>query len=141
MAYEGPTFKSIFYNGHEIALKIRCTKSFQNSIFFDNLQCTYDMEIGRTLTRDEEVYIDKTYSKFSESEQMEIKKKLSEIRVGEIIPYYIQRYGFYEGHTMWRADPLAIAFIFGIKSLKELEMTFPGKLNEILFQHYISEGY
>jgi len=66
-------------------------------------------------------------------------KKPSEINVGEIIPYNIQRYGFYEGHTMWRADPIAIACIFGSKSPEEIEMTFPGKLNEILFKHYVSD--
>jgi len=139
MTYQGPSFISILYNGYEVVLNIRCTKCFQYSIFYDNLQCTYDMKIGRNLTQDEEAYIDKRYVRLPESQLAAIKMKLSEINVGEIIPYYIQRYGFYEGHTMWRADPLAIAFIFGIKSLEELEMTFPGNLNEILFQHYVSE--
>jgi hypothetical protein len=139
MAYEGPTIESIFYSGHEVTLQIRGTKAFQYSIFYDNLQCTYDMKIGRSLRGDEEAYIEKRYAKLPESAREGLKKKLSEINIGEILPYYIQRYGFYEGHTQWRADPLAIAFIFGMRSLEELEMTFPGRLNEILFKHFVSE--
>lgn len=139
MTYHGPTLESIFYGGQEVFLDIRCTKCFQYSIFYDNLQCTYDMRIGRNLTKDEESYIDNRYSGLPKSKQEALKKKLSEINVGEIIPYYIQRYGFYEGHTSWRADPIAIAFIFSIKSLEQIEMAFPGKLNKILFEHYISE--
>jgi hypothetical protein len=40
---------------------------------------------------------------------------------GEMHPFYIWRYGFYEGHTAWRSDPIAIAFIFGLKSIEEIE--------------------
>ncbi len=46
-------------------------------------------------------------------------------------PQYIMRYGFYEGHAGWRTDPIAIAFIFGLKSLSEIESSFPGRLHEI----------
>jgi hypothetical protein len=46
------------------------------------------------------------------------------------------RYGFYEGHTAYRADPVAIAFIFGLRSLEELEKIFPWKLYKILTTHY-----
>ena len=54
-------------------------------------------------------------------------------------PYYIVRYGFYEGHTEYRADPIAIAFIFGIRSLAEIEMAFPGTLREALTMHFSRE--
>jgi hypothetical protein len=42
------------------------------------------------------------------------------------------RYGFYEGHTFWRVDPVAMAFIFGFKSLEELDGIFEGKLDKVL---------
>ena len=53
--------------------------------------------------------------------------------------YYIQRYGFYEGHTDYRADPLAIAFILGLKSLPEIEQAFPGRLRDALARHFTEQ--
>jgi len=46
------------------------------------------------------------------------------------------RYGFYEDHTLWRADPIAISFIFGFKSLEELDVIFEGKLFKTLSEHF-----
>jgi len=46
------------------------------------------------------------------------------------------RYGFYEGHTDYRADPAAIARIFGLRSLEQIEAAFPGRLEEVLTQHF-----
>lgn len=51
-------------------------------------------------------------------------------------PQYIMRYGFYEGHTFWRADPLALSFIFGINSLEELDKTFEYRLPDIMSMHH-----
>ena len=68
-----------------------------------------------------------------------ILKKLSHIYTGEMLPYYIKRYGFYEGHTDYRADPVAIAWIFGLKSLEQIEAAFPGRLEEVLSQHFTPE--
>jgi hypothetical protein len=51
-------------------------------------------------------------------------------------PHNIQWYGFYEGHTGWRADPIAIAFIFGFRTLEEIESAFPGRLDEVLTTHF-----
>jgi hypothetical protein len=52
-------------------------------------------------------------------------------------PYYVMRYGFYEGHTDYRVDPIAIAFIFGLKRLEEIERAFPGELHKTLTSHFI----
>ena len=46
------------------------------------------------------------------------------------------RYGFYEGRTVYRVDPISIAFIFGLKSLEEIEAVFPGWLDEVLTMHF-----
>ena len=44
------------------------------------------------------------------------------------VPFYIMRYGFYEGHTSYRADPIAIACIFGLRSLQQIESwSMPGQ--------------
>ena len=53
-------------------------------------------------------------------------------------PYYVMRYGFYEGHTSWRVDPITIAFIFGLKSLDEIEAAFPDNLYEALTGHFVA---
>jgi len=63
-------------------------------------------------------------------------KRLAYIHTGEMVPYYIMRYGFYEGHTDFRADPIAIAFIFGLKSLEEIEDVFQGNLYKTLTRHF-----
>jgi hypothetical protein len=58
--------------------------------------------------------------------------RLGSVHTGEMAAYYITRYGFYEGHTDYRADPLALAFIFGLRSIQELEAAFPGALDATL---------
>lgn len=40
-------------------------------------------------------------------------------------PYYVMRYGFYEAHTACRADPTAIAVVFGLRTLEQIEAAFP----------------
>jgi hypothetical protein len=50
------------------------------------------------------------------------------------------RYGFYEGHTDYRSDPISIAFIFGLKSLEEIVDAFEGSLYTALTNHFIDEG-
>ena len=50
------------------------------------------------------------------------------------------RYGFYEGHTDCRADPIAISFIFGLKSIEKIESAFQGRLYEALTEHFTKEN-
>ncbi len=57
-----------------------------------------------------------------------------------MVPYYIMRYGFYEGHTSYRADPIAIACIFGLRSLQQIESAFEGRLSEVLTTHFTVES-
>jgi len=51
-------------------------------------------------------------------------------------PYYIMRYGFYEGHTDYRADPIAIAWIFGLRNLEQIEAAFQGRLDVVMKHHF-----
>jgi hypothetical protein len=53
-----------------------------------------------------------------------------------MVPYYIMRYGFYEGHTDYRADPIAIAWIFGLRNIEQIEAAFDGGLYETLTQYF-----
>ena len=70
----------------------------------------------------------------------ELVKRLSHIMTGEMQPYYVMRYGFYEGHTAFRVDPIAIAFIFGLRTLEDIEAAFPGILPDILIMHFTSQS-
>ena len=61
---------------------------------------------------------------------------LGSIHTGEMVPFYIMRYGFYEGHTGYRADPIAIASIFGLRSIEEIVNIFDNDLHSALFDHH-----
>jgi hypothetical protein len=66
--------------------------------------------------------------------------RLTRLRTGEMQPYYIMRYGFYEGHTEYRVDPLVMAVVFGLKSVTEIEKAFRGELDRVLTAHFTEEG-
>ena len=68
---------------------------------------------------------------------VELQERLSRFHFSEMAPYYIMRYGFYEGHTDYRADPIAIAYIFGLRSLEEIENAFPGRVYATLTDHFV----
>jgi len=59
---------------------------------------------------------------------------------GEMQPFYIYRYGFYEGHTSWRINPIAIALMFGLKPIEEIEAAFAGQLPRVLKQHFVRDS-
>lgn len=119
-----------------VYFKVLGSKGFQESIFNDEIKGSFQFDIRRDLTSEEQSFIEEKYSHLTKAQRDELIKILSSIHIGEMVPYYIMRYGFYEGHTGYRADPIAIAFIFGLKSLAEIESAFPGELYERLTKHY-----
>ena len=128
------------YNGKKIFFKASTTKGWQESIFNDEIYGGYHINIWRELDLKERDYINKKYS-FLNSEQMEeLLKKLSHIHTGEMEPYYVMRYGFYEGHTDYRVDPIAISFIFGLRNLEEIEDAFEGNLYKALTEHFTKKN-
>jgi hypothetical protein len=108
------------------------SRGWQESLFADEIQGMHRFEVWRELDAEEQALVNERYGHLSPSQRAQLLERLTRIRSGEMLPYYIQRYGFYEGHTDYRADPLAIARIFGLKSLKEIEEVFPGRLHEVL---------
>jgi len=52
------------------------------------------------------------------------------------VPFFVRQYGFCEGHTAYRADPAAIAFIVGLKCIAEIEPAFSGRLRAGLAGHF-----
>jgi len=124
------------YNGKKVMLKAHGTKGWQISIFQDEIQGSFDIDVRRDLSDEEKLFLKEKYPRLSTDQMCELIDKLSSIHFSEMAPYYIMRYGFYEGHTNYRSDPIAIAFIFGLKSLEEIENTFQKNLFKTLMNHF-----
>ena len=127
----------IMYEGEKIYLQWGGAKGWQQSIFNDNILGYYEIDIWRELSSQEIAYLNVNYSYLTDKQMNELKKRISHIHTGEMVPYYIMRYGFYEGHTVWRADPIAISFIFSIRSLSEIDRLLDHNLYSLLTRHYI----
>ncbi|MHC4165820.1 MAG: HEAT repeat domain-containing protein [Planctomycetota bacterium] len=130
----------ISYNGTKVFLKGEGTRGWQESLFEDEILGMYQFEVWRELSRSERAFLEEKYPHLSDEQMADFVKRLTRIHTGEMVPYYIMRYGFYEGHTDYRADPIAIAFIFGLKSLEQIEAAFEGRLYEALTQHFIRDS-
>ncbi len=128
-----------WYNGNKVTLGAESMKGWQTSIFLDEVQGRFDIDVRRRLTTAEKSFLRRKYPHLSETQMVELQERLARFHFSEMVPYYIMRYGFYEGHTAYRADPIAIARVFGLKSLEEIENAFPGKLHRTLVNHYTGE--
>jgi len=133
---DGPD--SLFYFNKRIRYAAPNCRGWQYSIFNDSIQgeCHLELEVG--LSSVEKSFIDQYYSFLSHDEKEDLIYKLTHLHTGEMAAYYIQYYGFYEGHTDYRADPIRLAFIFGLRSIRELHETFKENLYQRLCQHHPS---
>ena len=132
--------QSVLYYGKTVLLNAGDTKGGQRSIFEDGFDDgSFWIEISRDLEPREKAFLAERYRHLTSEQRDVMIQRLSSIRTGEMEPHYIMWYGFYEGHTAWRADPLAIAFIFGLRSLEELEKAFPGRLYDVMTKHFSRE--
>jgi len=128
--------KGFYYNGRLISVEAFDTKGGQLSIFNDSLEGAFHIKLWREPDKEELNYLNQHYGHLPAEEMKKLQELLSFINTGELEPQYIMRYGFYEGHTFWRTDPIAIAFLFGLKSLIELDSIFDHKLDVYLFGLY-----
>jgi hypothetical protein len=126
------------YNGCKVLMRAEGTKGWQESIFRDEVMGKFDISVDRSLTEKEKTLLKIWYPGLSAQQMAEMENKLSHIGFSEMLPYYVMRYGFYEGHTSYRADPLAISFIFGLRTLEQLEAVFKGNLYTVLTRHFIA---
>jgi len=131
------SIKSILYNGKAVLLDAADSKGGQLSIFDDGLEGAFWIKIRRELDAREKAFLEKNYAHLTPTQTEAFVKRLSCMTTGEMQPHYILWYGFYEGHTEWRTDPIAIAFIFGLRSLEEIEAAFPGQLYKLLTLHFV----
>jgi hypothetical protein len=91
------------------------------------------------LNESEKKFIEKNFDHLSKQQKDDFIERLTHLHTGEMSAYYIQRYGFYEGHTDYRADPIVLAYIFGLKTLEELYDAFDGKIYENIVNHHVSK--
>lgn len=129
----------VYYNHHLLNLKASSSKGWQISIFQDEIQGRYNIHIDRKPDLKETKYLNEKYANLTEEEFPEFMKQLSSLDFSEMLPYYILRYGFYEGHVDYRCDPIAISFIFGLKSLEEINAACNGDIYNTLKKHFISK--
>jgi len=129
---------SIFYFGKNIRFAAPNCRGWQYSLFNDSIQGECHLELEVALTEVEKSFINQHYSFLSREEKKDFIEKMTHMHTGEMVAYYIQYYGFYEGHTDYRADPITLAFIFGLKSIEELHDIFEGNLYKQLTLHFPS---
>jgi HEAT repeat protein len=126
----------IMYNGKKVCFKSRGGRGWQDSIFNDSIRGSYRLDIWRDLEPREQQLLDSAYPRLNPKGKKELVRRLSHIHTGEMVIPYIKRYGFYEGHTGYRADPVAISFVFGLRDLKGIETAFKGDLPGVLNRHH-----
>jgi len=131
---------SYWYHGREIHLRSQQTKGFQESIFNDEIKGAFEIELWRELDVGEWEFLNEAYAHLRTAEREAMIGRLTRLRTGEMEPYYIMRYGFYEGHTEYRVDPIALAMTFGLKPLTEIEKAFPGELHRVLTNHFTARA-
>ena len=132
----GGNIKGVVYNENSISLKFWGAKGWQESIFNDEVQGYWQIEMRRELGEEKETFLAELYPDLTEEEMVVLTVKLSYIHTGEMAAFYGMRYGFYEGHTDYRADPVSIASVFGLRSLEELEGAFENDLYRTLTDHF-----
>jgi hypothetical protein len=133
---ESMQLAALLYNGNEVDIKITGSRGWQESIFNDEILGTGHIEMWREMNGDELKFLDMNYSSLTESESKKLKQMLSSIHTGEMVFFYINRYGFYEGHTEYRIDPISVAFIFGLRSISEVHGAADGDLYHYFTTHF-----
>jgi hypothetical protein len=131
--------QAILYNDRTINLRFWGAKGWQESIFNDEILGYWEIEMWRELDDAERAFLSEHYANLSEQERSQMIRQLSYIHTGEMAAFYAMRYGFYEGHTGYRADPIAIAFIFGLRTVEQLDAAFSSDLPSALSRHHTSD--
>jgi hypothetical protein len=125
------------YNSKFVEVQAYDTKGGQQSIFNDGIMGAFHVKLWRQPDQHDMNLLKSAYGHLDKSRFDQMVQHLSFFNTGEMQPQYIMRYGFYEGHTGWRADPIAIAYIFGLVDLPDLLAIFEGDLDKVLLDHYI----
>jgi hypothetical protein len=128
---------ALMSHGRLVTLAARDSKGGQFSIFADGLEGAFTIEIDTDLTDAEKAFLRTRYPRLEAAAIEALAQSLTRIRTGEIQPHYVMWYGFYEGTTPWRADPVALAFVFGLRTLEQIEAAFPGRLYDLMMTRFV----
>ncbi len=128
--------EALMYNGNEVEARITGSRGWQESIFDDEILGTGHIEVWREIDNKELKFLQENYAHLSPEQFEELKQMLFHIHTGEMVFFYINRYGFYEGHTEYRADPVAVALIFGLTSIEEAHQACEGSLYRYFTTHF-----
>ncbi len=128
--------ESIIWGEHRVRIEGIGGKGWQVPLFDDEVHGNYHLIMERELTGAEDSYLDEHYAHLDAAARADLEQGMTRIHTGEMVPFMIRRYGFYEGHTDYRADPVAIAFIFGLMNLEEIDRALDGNLDAVLTRHY-----
>jgi len=134
--FEEKDTATIYYNSNIVRFNREWCNGYQESIFHDEIEGRHNIHIWRELSKEEIKYLTVKYNKLTEAQLKILIEILTHLHVSEMTPFYIMRYGFYEGHTSYRADPIAIAVVFSLKSIKDIDVSFNNDLYNILNQHF-----
>jgi hypothetical protein len=135
-AHRWANVTAVLSHGRRVQVAAGDTKGGQLSIFADGIEGAFWIEISRDLTGPERAFLEKHYGHLGADRMETLVRALTSIRTGEIQPHYVQWYGFYEGQTPWRVDPIAITLVFGLRSLGEIETAFPGRLDAMMMARH-----
>ncbi len=134
-----PGIDTIYYNNKVIRYKVPSCKGWQYSIFEDSIWGECHLEMIVKLSEKDKKFINRNFNHLNTDQKNDFIERLTHLHTGEMAAYYIQHYGFYEGHTDYRADPIVLAYIFGLRTLEELYNTFDGKVYENIINHHVSK--
>ena len=81
----------ILYNDKKVRFPATGGRGWQESLFNDEILGSYHIEVRRELDGAEMKYLEERYSGDTLIELVEL---ISKIHTGEMVPYYITRYGF-----------------------------------------------
>jgi HEAT repeat protein len=128
---------ALMSHGRLVTLAARDSKGGQFSIFADGLDGAFTIEIDTALTDAEQGFLRTRYPRLEAAAMEALVQGLTRIKTGEIQPHYVMWYGFYEGATPWRTDPVALAFVFGLRTIEQIEAVFPGRLYEVTMRRRV----
>ena len=123
---------ALLSHGRTVKVEAHDSKGGQRSIFDDGLDGGFRIDIAGTLSDKERAFLATHYPALPPTQIEALVQALTRVQTGELEPHYIMWYGFYEGRTPWRADPITVAFVFGLRTLEQIEAAFPGQLHEVL---------
>jgi len=133
---ERTNLSALVYNGLEVFVQVTGSRGWQESIFNDEILGTGHIEIWREMNSDELEFLKEHYEYLTPDQFEELKDKISHLHTGELVLFYINRYGFYEGHSDFRPDPVTIAFIFGLRPIEEIHMATDEDLYQYFNKHF-----